>query len=331
MGTPDRILDDAGIAFRNVRNTRSVSISATAGLLIAGVALLATPADAQSSLATPSGCITTGGQFALMCPSGSPSFSSAAVIGGPGEAAGNVGATATGSVYIGGGQTAGMNQLHLNAPIVGVARSTPGSYFLVASDGGVFGFNDRFYGSMGGKPLNTPIVAMALSSHGDGYWLVASDGGVFSFGDVGFYGSMGGKPLSAPIVGMAPTPDNQGYWLVASDGGIFAFGDARFLGSTGGMTLNKDPPIVGMAVADSNGYWLVGSDGGIFSFGDAPFWGSDLGLGSPVIAIGPIQPAGFPPVYLPPNAPAGYCVATTSGQTDCSAPAPPAYAAPAGT
>jgi hypothetical protein len=34
-------------------------------------------------------------------------------------------------------------------------------YWLVASDGGVFSFGDSaFHGSMGGKPLNAPIVGM---------------------------------------------------------------------------------------------------------------------------------------------------------------------------
>ena len=77
-------------------------------------------------------------------------------------------------------------------------------YRLVASDGGVFSFGDAaFYGSMGGTPLNKPIVGMAATPDGKGYWLVASDGGVFSFGDAAFYGSMGGTPLNKPIVGMA--------------------------------------------------------------------------------------------------------------------------------
>jgi hypothetical protein len=31
----------------------------------------------------------------------------------------------------------------------------------VASDGGVFCFNAPFFGSMGGKPLNKPVVSMA--------------------------------------------------------------------------------------------------------------------------------------------------------------------------
>jgi len=41
----------------------------------------------------------------------------------------------------------------------------PSGYWEVASDGGIFSFgNASFYGSMGGKPLNQPIVAMAATS-----------------------------------------------------------------------------------------------------------------------------------------------------------------------
>jgi hypothetical protein len=34
-------------------------------------------------------------------------------------------------------------------------------YRFVASDGGIFSYNAPFYGSMGGKPLNKPVVGMA--------------------------------------------------------------------------------------------------------------------------------------------------------------------------
>jgi hypothetical protein len=119
-------------------------------------------------------------------------------------------------------------------------------YREVASDGGIFSFGDAgFHGSMGGKPLNQPIVGIASTPDGNGYWEVASDGGIFSFGDAGFHGSMGGTRLNQPIVGIASTPDGNGYWEVASDGGIFSFGDAGFDGSMGGTRLNQ--PIVGMA------------------------------------------------------------------------------------
>ncbi len=135
-------------------------------------------------------------------------------------------------------------------------------YWEVASDGGVFGFGSaQFYGSMGAKPLNAPIVGMAAAPGGNGYWEVASDGGVFGFGSAQFYGSMGAKPLNAPIVGMAAAPGGNGYWEVASDGGVFGFGSAQFYGSMGAKPLNA--PIVGMAAAPGgNGYWEVASDGG---------------------------------------------------------------------
>ena len=150
----------------------------------------------------------------------------------------------------------------------------PGSsYWITASDGGIFTF-----GGAGSSARPAASGWTAGRGHGadpleTGYWLVASDGGIFTYGDAGFFGSMGGKPLNAPIVGMASTPGGDGYWVVASDGGIFTFGDATFFGSMGGTPLNK--PIVGMAATlDGLGYWLVASDGGIFSFGDAAFFGS---------------------------------------------------------
>jgi hypothetical protein len=164
-----------------------------------------------------------------------------------------------------------------------VAR--PG-YSEVASDGGIFNFGSKYFGSTGGIKLNQPIVGMAETPDGGGYWLVASDGGIFTFGDAGFFGSHGGSPLNKPIVGMASTPDGQGYWLVASDGGIFTYGDAGFFGSQGSTVLNK--PIVGMAATpDGQGYWLVASDGGIFTHGDAAFGGSEGGtvLNKPVVGM----------------------------------------------
>ena len=90
----------------------------------------------------------------------------------------------------------------------------------------------HFYGSMGGKHLNAPVVDIAPTADGGGYWLVASDGGVFTFGDAIFHGSMGGTHLNKPVVGIAATGNSSGYWMVATDGGIFSFG-APFLGSTG--------------------------------------------------------------------------------------------------
>lgn len=85
-----------------------------------------------------------------------------------------------------------------------VAEQGNGSgYWLVASDGGVFTFGTaQFYGSMGGKHLNSPITGIVATADGHGYWLVAKDGGVFTFGDATFDGSMGASTLAAPVVGM---------------------------------------------------------------------------------------------------------------------------------
>ena len=161
-------------------------------------------------------------------------------------------------------------------------------------DGGTFPLGTANYlGSMGGKPLDKPVVGMAATPDGGGYWEVASDGGVFTLGDTQIYGSMGGKALKSPIVGIAATIDGGGYWEVASDGGVFAFGDAQFYGSMGGKPLDK--PIVGMAATSGGrGYWEVASDGGVFAFGDAQFYGSMGGkpLDKPIVGID-ASPVGY--------------------------------------
>jgi len=152
----------------------------------------------------------------------------------------------------------------------GIARTHLGnSYWLASSDGGVFAFgNARLFGSMGGQPLNKPVVGIAPTASGQGYRLTAGDGGVFTFGDAGFFGSMGGQPLNKPVVGIAATASGQGYWLAAGDGGVFTFGDAGFFGSMGGQPLNR--PVVGIAATPSGqGYWLTADDGRVFAFGDA--------------------------------------------------------------
>jgi hypothetical protein len=172
-------------------------------------------------------------------------------------------------------------------PRSSAASASTAGYIVVGSDGGVFTFGSAtFEGSMGGQPLNKPVVGIAATPDGQGYWEVASDGGLFAFGDAKFYGSMGGQHLNAPVVGIASTADGGGYWEVASDGGLFAFGDAKFYGSMGGQPLNQ--PVVGIAATpDGQGYWEVASDGGLFAFGDAKFFGSMGGqpLNAPVVGI----------------------------------------------
>ena len=176
----------------------------------------------------------------------------------------------------------------LGTPVGDVlAAALSAGYTLGGADGGVFTFGaSQYYGSMGGQPLDKPIVGLVATPDGQGYWEVGSDGGIFAFGDAGFFGSMGGRTLSAPIVGLVATPDGQGYWEAASDGGIFAFGDAGYHGSMGGKALNS--PIVALAATpDGQGYWEAASDGGIFAFGDAGFFGSMGGqpLNKPIAGL----------------------------------------------
>jgi hypothetical protein len=90
-----------------------------------------------------------------------------------------------------------------------------GSYWEVGADGGVFSFGDaKYWGSMGGRALNKPVVGIASTPDGNGYWEVGADGGVFSFGDAKYWGSMGGRALNKPVVGIAsglarPSPSDD--------------------------------------------------------------------------------------------------------------------------
>jgi hypothetical protein len=239
---------------------------------------------------------------ALLC------IANVAVVAGAAVSASPAGAAIRGhdnTVYAFGtapfhGSTAGK---HLNAPIVGMASTAKGKgYWLVANDGGVFGYNAPFYGSLGARHLNSPIIGMAATPSGKGYWLVAGDGGVFTFGDAKFYGSTGSMHLNSPIKQFVPGPGGKGYWLMATDGGVFTFGGAKFYGSTGAKRLNA--PIVGMnSTPKGKGYLLVASDGGVFTFGGAKFHGStgSMHVKSPVVGIAGTSTGG------------GYWLATKNG------------------
>ena len=153
---------------------------------------------------------------------------------------------------------------------------------MVGTDGGIFAFGSaKFYGSMGGMPLNKPMVAMVAAPDGKGYWTVASDGGIFAFGERQFFGSMGGKPLNQPMrasrrrataTATGPTPLTAGCSASATPAS-----SARSRVST-----SPSPTWWAWPRRPSGlGYWMDGNDGGVFSFGDAGFFGSLPGLGHP--------------------------------------------------
>jgi hypothetical protein len=77
-----------------------------------------------------------------------------------------------------------------------------GGYWLAAADGSVFAFgNAQDFGSISGRAISRPVVAIVAGPGSGGYWLVAADGGVFTFGDAWYLGSMGATHLAAPVRG----------------------------------------------------------------------------------------------------------------------------------
>jgi hypothetical protein len=146
----------------------------------------------------------------------------------------------------------------------------------VASDGGVFTFGDAtFWGSMGGKHLDQPVVGMAADGATGGYWLVASDGGVFTF-NAPFLGSEGGIRLNAPIKFITGTPDFDGYRMVGADGGVFNFGDAQFYGSAANGVSRVWQGLA--TTPDGGGYWLFSNSAGGYAVTVAPYGDASTSL-----------------------------------------------------
>jgi hypothetical protein len=182
--------------------------------------------------------------------------------------------------------------MHLNAPIVGIANSPgPDGYLMAGGDGGVFAEGGaNFYGSLGGQVLPSPIAAIASTRAGDGYWLAAQNGKVYHFGSAPDLPALM-LPAAAHVTGMASTPDGKGLWLTDQLGDVYAEGDAIYMG--GANTVHPNAPIVGIASLEgAQGYVQVGADGGVYSYG-VGFFGSVPGtlaasghhLNAPIVGI----------------------------------------------
>jgi hypothetical protein len=157
------------------------------------------------------------------------------------------------------------------------------SFWFATADGAVRAFASVVFGSLAGKRLEAPVVAIAASPGGEGYWEVTADGRVANFGSAPWYGSPQGRLGDARVTGFAVTLDGGGYWIVTSVGQVFNFGDAVNYGSAATAA-----DIVGIARSvDGRGYWLLGANGDVHAFGDAPRIASRTGLDAAAIATTP--------------------------------------------
>ena len=135
--------------------------------------------------------------------------------------------------------------LRLAAPISGEAvdRATPGAYWLVARDGGVFAEGGApFYGSLPSLGVHpaAPIVGIVPTPHDHGYWLVGADGGVFAFGSAPFYGSAVGRVDGNAPVTLTPITEvacghtlTTGY-TISWPGGIVGWAHGVMCGARSG-------------------------------------------------------------------------------------------------
>ena len=75
--------------------------------------------------------------------------------------------------------------MHLSKPITSMAPNRAGKgYWLIASDGGVFGFGGvKFYGNPLTRGVHKTVARLRATDTGAGYWILATDGSVYAFGD----------------------------------------------------------------------------------------------------------------------------------------------------
>ncbi len=186
----------------------------------------------------------------------------------------------------------------LNAPPVGIAASGTSTsagtgYWIAASDGGVFAEgNATFYGSMGGKPLSAPIVAISATLDKGGYWLLGRDGAVYGFGDAQFHGGLNtsGGVTSCPgnvgnAIGITDRGSNLGYFIMTSTGATYGYGQAGSFGYCPNGFGNTTSIVSMSASNDGYGYSAVASHGQTYVLGNAGPCGNPNPNATNIVAV----------------------------------------------
>ena len=168
------------------------------------------------------------------------------------------------------------------------ATHTESGYWMLSTDGHVYGFGGGVTMGETVLPGSTSRVDIEPTPSGHGYWILSQYGSVYNFGDAAYLGTGDSLPLGESYVSMSATPDGQGYWLFTNKGRVIRKGSAQFYGDMSAVPLNG-PVLDSVATPSGLGYWMVASDGGVFSFGDAKFYGSMGGtrLNKPVMSLAP--------------------------------------------
>jgi len=184
------------------------------------------------------------------------------------------------------------HQVHLQAPLAGIAALPDGrGYWLASTLGQVVAVGAApFRGELPTGSVVSPITGIATAADGAGYWLAAADGAVYPFGAARSHGSLLGgvaDPSPVPVSAIAGQPGGGGYWLLESDGAVAAFGDAHALGGMAGAVL----PAVALVAGGRQGYWIVDETGRIAGRGTSAYHGE-----------GSLEPTSTPAVGLVPTA-----------------------------
>jgi hypothetical protein len=87
--------------------------------------------------------------------------------------------------------------------VTGIAATAGGGYLVLTSNGAVYGFGARVYGSAAGTLGTLKAVGIAADSVTGGYWILKSNGGVANY-NAPWYGSLTGKvPAGQAVTGIA--------------------------------------------------------------------------------------------------------------------------------